>query len=228
MIKTVLKPKRSSLAVVFFLLGSGTMVRADIAPYSDPAGQGSQDWPGNLALTFNVLSPITVDALGVFNASGSGFISGTIKVAIFNTSSNTLVTPVATFSGQYAPGALGFDVFQPIAPVVLGPGSYEVDAVGFSGADPNGNLNTGSSSGPILNNDGGQLLFTGAANDGSGVLDDPQSCGGCTGSPSQFDAGTFSIGTGQVTPEPGSYAALVLAFGGVMLVVRARRAKRSA
>jgi hypothetical protein len=31
---------------------------------------------------------------------------------------------------------------------------------------------------------------------------------------------------GAVTPEPGSYAALILGFGGVMLVVRSRRAKQ--
>jgi len=29
-----------------------------------------------------------------------------------------------------------------------------------------------------------------------------------------------------VTPEPGSYAALILGFGGVMLVVRSRREKQ--
>ena len=34
--------------------------------------------------------------------------------------------------------------------------------------------------------------------------------------------------TSSVTPEPGSYAALILAFGGVMLVARSRRAKQSA
>jgi hypothetical protein len=31
---------------------------------------------------------------------------------------------------------------------------------------------------------------------------------------------------GTVTPEPGSYAALILGFGGVMLLVRSRRAKQ--
>ena len=37
----------------------------------------------------------------------------------------------------------------------------------------------------------------------------------------------FGIQSGTVTPEPGSYAALILAFGGIMLVVRSRRAKQS-
>ena len=35
-------------------------------------------------------------------------------------------------------------------------------------------------------------------------------------------------GGGTATPEPGSYAALILAFGGVMLVARSHRAKQRA
>jgi len=34
------------------------------------------------------------------------------------------------------------------------------------------------------------------------------------------------VAVGTVTPEPGSYAALILGFGGVMLVVKSRRAKQ--
>jgi len=34
------------------------------------------------------------------------------------------------------------DVFQAITPPVSGPRLYEVDAVGFSASEPNGNLNT--------------------------------------------------------------------------------------
>ena len=122
-------------------------------------------------------SPITVTGLGVFNASGSGTITGPIRVVIFNTVTNTEVTPVETFKGAYTPAGLGFDVFQVITPVVLGVGSYEVDAVGFGSNDKDGNLNTGSSSGPMLNNGGGALTFTGAGWDyDSSTLDDPLTC----------------------------------------------------
>jgi hypothetical protein len=211
-----------SMPSVLLLLGSGMMVYADIVPYSDPAGQGTQNWGGNLALLFQVNSPITVNELGVFNASGSGLITGTIQVGIYN-SLGSLVTPVVTFHGQYT--ASGYDIFQSILPILLGPGSYEVDAVGFSASDPNGNLNTGSSSGPILNDDGGRLTFQGAAYDASSGLDDPTTCVSCQGPPAQyrqFDAGTFGI-----TPEPAFYGVLALGLAGLFLGVRRRKSRLS-
>ena len=201
--------KMTRLSAFFGLLALAGAVsaRADNIAYTDPARQGVQAWGGNLALNFNVLSPITVTELGVFNASGSGTITGPIEVVIYNTGTNTAVTPVVTFMGNYAPAGLGYDVFQAITPVVLGIGSYEVDAVGFSASDLNGNISLGAS-GPILNNLAGSVAFTGASYDGSSVLDDPSSCPGCNSFPrrsSQFDAGTFVASV----PEPST----LLLFG---------------
>lgn len=198
------------------------MAHAGVIPYSDPAGQGTQDYGGNLALTFSVLSPITVVDLGIFNASGSGVVTGSVQVAIYNTGTDTMVTPVVTFSGAYTPA--GFDVFQAITPVVLAAGSYEIDTVGFSGADLNGNLNTGSSTGPILNNDGGAIAFTGAAYDGSATLDDPATCTGCQAPPAQyaqFDAGTFEIASSA--PEPSFFGVLAVGLAGLLFANRRRR-----
>jgi hypothetical protein len=202
--------KMTRLSAFFGLLALAGAVsaRADNIAYTDAARQGVQAWGGNLALNFNVLSPITVNELGVFNSAGGGTIIGTIKVAIYNTVTNTAVTPVVTFHGNYTSAGLGFDVFQAITPVVLGVGSYEVDAVGFSVSDLNGNRSVGSS-GPILNDFAGSLAFTGAGFDASSVLDHPSACAGC--SPRQFDAGTF----GQV-PERSSlllFGTGVLALG---------------
>jgi hypothetical protein len=202
--------KITRLSAFFGLLALAGAVSAhadDMASaYTDPAGQGKQAWGGNLALNFNVLSPITVTELGVFNASGTGTITGPIEVVIYNTATNTAVTQEVTFQGNYTPAGLGYDVFQAITPVVLGVGSYEVDAVGFSASDLNGNINLGSS-GPILNNYAGSLAFSGASYDISSVLDDPSSCAGCVSLPArsaQFDAGTFGT-----VPEPSS----LLLFG---------------
>ena len=89
--------KRLLTAVAIFGLTGVGSVHAQTIAYEDPSNQGGQAWGGNLGLLFHVNSPIVVTALGVFNASGSGTISGTIQVVIYNTTTNTAVTPVVTF-----------------------------------------------------------------------------------------------------------------------------------
>jgi hypothetical protein len=195
------------LAVCFLvtLLGSMSLSASTIA-YSDPANQGVFGFPANIALNFNVLSPLKVTDLGVFNAAGDGMITGSIDVVIYNTATLAQVTPVVTFHGSYAPGGLGFDVFQSISPVTLGVGSYQIDAFGFSNTDPFGNINYGSS-GPVLNGSG-VLAFNGASWDGNSSLDSPTTCGSCQAMPiqsQQFDAGTFQYqSTNSPVPEPGA------------------------
>ena len=192
-----------------FALVSGLQARGQ-AVYTDPAGQASQNFSGNLALTFSVNSPVTVDALGVYNASGTGLITGPIQVEIYDLATDQVVAGITIFAGRDTPQ--GYDVFQALpTPVTLAAGSYEVDAVGFGSSDRNGNLNTGSSSGPILNDLGGALTFTGAAWDYSTTLDHPTGCSTCQAEPdqnSQFDAGTFEV------PEGGSSLPYLL-LGGV-------------
>jgi len=212
------------LPAVLLVLAGGVQAYGSSIPYTDPAGQGTQSWGGNLALTFNVNSDINVDALGVFNASGTGYIASPIEVAIYDITTNSIVA-IATFSGQYTPQGLGYDVFQSIPVVTLAPGSYEVDAFGFGPADLNGNLNTGSSSGPILDDLGGALTFTGAAWDSdTASLDFPTTCPSCQSIPLQdvqFDAGTFAT-----TPEPGSLLLLGTGLLGLAAILF-RKAKSS-
>jgi len=194
------------------LLGVAS-VNASTVAYADPANQGvGFGFPGNLGLNFNVLSPITVTDLGVFNAVGDGVINGSISVVIYNTLSLAQVTPVVTFHGTYTPAGLGFDVFQAIAPVTLGAGSYQVVAVGFSATDFFGNIYYGST-GPVLNNGGGLLSFNGANWDYNTTLDSPVGCVSCVVMPaqsSQFDAGTFQFtpANSAPVPEPGALGLL--------------------
>jgi hypothetical protein len=203
--------KRFFAAFSLIVLMGVVSAYADIA-YKDPANQASPgDLAGNIALLFNVNSPISVTALGVFNASGSGTISGTVKVVIYNTTSNAEVTPEVTFHGTYTPAGLGYDVFQSVTPVTLGVGSYEVDEVGLGclagcSGDLFGNEAHGST-GPVLDDGGGLLAFNGAAYDENNLtLDDPSTtCYGCNSLPqqsSQFDAGTFEFQPAVATPEP--------------------------
>jgi len=196
--------------------------------YSDPANQGVQAWSGNLALSFVVNSAILVDDFGVFNASGSGTITGNISVAIYNTTTMALVGGPVVFHGAGTLGGSGFDVFKPVTPILLGPGNYAIDAFGFNVADLNGNLGAGSSTGPILNTGGGLISFTGALYDANGAADLPTSCNGCAAGAAQqkqFDAGTFDfVAATAPTPEPASFAIVGL---GLTLLGFARRRRRS-
>ncbi|MGA2373358.1 MAG: VPDSG-CTERM sorting domain-containing protein [Candidatus Korobacteraceae bacterium] len=203
------------LSVAFVLAVAASMAYGATIVYTDPADQGTQNWYGNLGLDFTVNTPVTVTALGVFNATGSGDITGPIDVAIYDFTTSSWVTPTVAFSGTYTPQGDGFDVLQQlITPITLAPGNYQVDAVGFSSSDENGNLNTGSSSGPNLNSLGSALTFTGAAWDFNTSLDAPNTCSTCKGAPaqdSQFDAGTF-----EVVPEGGTTLVLLgLAVAGL-------------
>ncbi len=201
------------LAVCFLVtLMSAAYVNASTIAYADQPPSAGFGFTGNLALNFNVLSPITVTELGVFNAAGDGVITGSISVVIYDTTSLAQVTPVVTFQGTYTPAGLGFDVFQAIAPVTLGVGSYQVVAVGFSATDFFGNLGYGSI-GPVLNDGGGVLAFNGASWDYNVTLDSPDTCGSCVGLPDQsvqFDAGTFQFTTAgsSPVPEPGTLGLL--------------------
>src|ERR1035441_8630324 len=119
--------KKISILAALFLFVGGLQAFGGAIVYNDPAGQGTQNFNGNLANFFTVNTSVTVDALGVFNASGGGYITGPIQVGLYDVTTSTQVGPTVTFQGQYTPQGLGYDVFQSITPVTLAPGLYEVD-----------------------------------------------------------------------------------------------------
>ncbi|MGA2373651.1 MAG: hypothetical protein ABSG11_23580 [Candidatus Korobacteraceae bacterium] len=143
-----------ALATAFAL---SPAVFADEVAYSTGPGQGIQTWTGDLANFFTANSALTINELGVFNASGSGTITGTIRVGIFDLTTDTTLATATFAPGSYA--EQGYYVYQTIAPVTFTARNvYEVDAVGFSGSDPNGNQNNGSGP-PTLNTFGGAITY---------------------------------------------------------------------
>src|SRR5436305_910761 len=100
------------IAILLSVIGVSESQAGSIIAYRDPADQGTENFTGNMALLFDVLTPINVTALGVFNADGTGVIAGTVQVVIYNTLTHLQVTPVTTFHGTYFPS--GYDVFLAI------------------------------------------------------------------------------------------------------------------
>jgi hypothetical protein len=210
--------KFSLIAAFFVLVCSVKAFSQDQIVYTDPAQTKlSPDAPGDdMGLNFTVNDWITVDALGAFNSSGSGTITGYIQVGIYDLTTGEWATPAVTFHGTYPVEGEGYDVFQSIAPVSLAPGNYQIDAVGFddptySPEDMSGNQYYGST-GPIPNGLGGAISFTGASYGFIGVLAPRSSCGGCSPLPaqvSQFDAGTFEAHV----PEGGATSLYLLLAG---------------
>jgi hypothetical protein len=227
--------KRLSLFAVVFALAFTLAPKALIAQsvvFNFTQAPGNQAWGGNLATLFNVLSPVTVTDLGIYNGSGTNFVplnSGSIEVGLYDITTSSQVGSTETFTPGTPYTQQGYALFQPIGPVTLAAGLYEIDAVGFNGNDPNGNSNGG----PVIwnfNNLGGDLSWTGySIYSSSPILGLTTTSNGGTadtiwgGLPHTYEAGSL-IAT---VPEGGaSLLYLLLAggacFGAMFLVPRNR------
>lgn len=201
---------------------------AELVAYAGQANQFSipplQAWGGSLGMDFTVNAPISVDAVGVYNAAGNGMVNGTLQVAIFNNDgSGSIVAGTAvTFTpGTYMQDLVNdgpFDVYQAISAVILNPGNYTAVAVGFSSADPNGNTGFQGGVGAVEDSSG-LLTYTGSARfdaDQTGLLIFPETTD--TGPANRYDAGTFEFSS--AAPEPGTFG---LAISAAIALIQVRK-----
>ncbi len=98
--------------------------------------QTSNDATGNQAyssvgLEFEVNSPITVYALGIYD-SGQNGIAGSLTADLMTVTGT--IEASATFSGTYT--LIGNYQFQSITPVTLSPGAYYLSGYGWTSIDP--------------------------------------------------------------------------------------------
>ena len=187
-------------------------LHAGFVAYSDPAYLGNQAWGGELAQGFNVLSPIRVTALGVFDSGNAGFI-GTVSEAIFSVNLDATFTQISNtvaFSGTdlSTAGTLsGGDRFLNLAtPLVLGPGTYEIatnwpsDYNGNSICNPGGcgysvcnivgcvfSVPGGIFTAPTLNTGAAAISFIGSGLHSAGLVGIPLN------STQNFNAGSFQF-----------------------------------
>jgi hypothetical protein len=153
---------------------------------------------------------VTISDLGVFNQSGTGYITGTIQVALFNVTTDQQITATVTFGPDTGYTAESNAVYQSITPITLGPGTYAVDAVGFSGTDTNGNNGfPGPPADPTPGFDtfGGALSFPtpGSFYDSNHSLDLAN-----ISDPHLYEAGTFEV---SAVPEGGASSLYLLLAG---------------
>jgi hypothetical protein len=219
--------KRIPLAAL--LIGSATFATADV--YNNSA-QWEAATSGISTINFGVLSPphggfLTYPSPPGLTVSGVNFTTNAPAVyvvddafccATYARGSDTLDsgedgTIVATLPANTT--AVGFDLFT----VTLGdlggslPGTVDVGVNGKTYV-----VDTATAPGLVFfgltSPDAISSLTITAEQVGSGIN-------------TAVDISNFSYGgTATVTPEPGSYAALILGFGGVILAVRSRRAKQ--
>jgi hypothetical protein len=190
--------------------------------YSTPTAlAGNQAWTGTLGLDFTVNSAVTISSLGVFDDDGDGLLSN-LSVAIYDSVSKTIVGPTVMFAAN-TDGTGQAYLFQSVTPFSLAPGSYQLASWGYNGVDRNFNTHSPAPGGPIVFNSlNGALTAVGVgySNEGTGGAYGNIAAAG----PTRFGAGSMIA----AAPEPGTWALMLLGFGGIGYSLRRRAAAKLA
>jgi hypothetical protein len=162
--------------------------RLSTQAYVVPAATvGGQNYSDGLGMDFDVLAPIVITKLGVFDSSGNG-ISFSLTVQLFRrTTSTALLTTMSFASGSGTLAAGTASRMKPLAnPLVLPIGSYTIVSYGHNSSDLNGNAGLQTK---VWTTDGGGglLQFTGSRYGGSPNLLPPN----MDALTDQYAAGTF-------------------------------------
>lgn len=243
--------KKLFLVTALFTAASGLLAHGqeEYIPsiyYASEAVQGNQQSIGNLAEIFTISQPIVVEDLGVFDNGNPSNLN--IQVGIASISGGG-ATPVTGLTYPFKPNVytnptftVGNEAFYALpTPIVLVPGQYEVDSIGFSqnqlagdtdcngvpnNADPN--CTGGSSNGSVTNDLGGIVTFQG------GVLD-INDCNGLVYPTDITDSSSTFLAAGTLiatpVPEGGASALYLLlagaaCFGGIFFRRRSGLANR--
>jgi hypothetical protein len=159
----------SSVSSPAGLVVVGTAPAVPVIACLVPAGTvGQQNYNGSLGHDFEVLTPVVVTRLGVFD-SGSNGLSNTLTAQLWRSLPSPQLLRSMTFTTA-APGTLAAGTssrFKDLTtPLVLGPGTYTTVAYGYSASEPNGNAGV---SAPVWTSDtgGGLIRFIGGGRHGT-------------------------------------------------------------
>jgi hypothetical protein len=180
----------TSLPVTIFVATAAA--DATITAFHVPAGTtGNQNYNGSLGMDFDVLSPILVTRLGVFDSGANG-LSATLTAQLWRTAPTQQLLGSLSFSPA-SPGTLApssSNRFKDLTtPLSLPAGSYSIVAFGYSATEPNGNT-SGAIPTWSTNDGGGLLRFSGTGRYGNANQFPATPDGGPT---NRYAAGTFAF-----------------------------------
>lgn len=158
--------------------------------------------PFTIGWQFTVLTPISVTALGFFDANLNGLASSH-RVGMWN-SAGTLLGDGTVEGGTTSPLTNQFR-YDTIAPLLLGIGTYQIGAMFANGNDAL--VNTGAA---INFADAPEINFIGATFTAGGGLNNPTVSGGPA--PGYFGP-NFLFNAAAVVPEPNTLLLGMLALG---------------
>ena len=168
-----------------------SVTRLSTLAYSVPAATvGGQNYPDGLGMDFDVIAPIVVTKLGVFDSGGNG-INNSVTVQLYRTTPSVQLLTSMAFGGSGS-GSLAAGTacrVKPLTtPLVLQPGSYSIVSYGHNAIDLNGNAGVQTRTWSI--DDGGGLVsFTGGGRYGGAPGTLPPNFDG--GPADRYAAGTF-------------------------------------
>lgn len=148
---------------------SGGASAGAVIAYRVPVGTtGNQSYNGSLGHDFEVVSPVVVTRLGVFDSGANG-LNATLVAQIWSAGASPRLLVSQSFTsgspGELAPGTS--NRFKSLAtPLVLNPGSYTSVAYGYGATELNGN-SSGNTPTWTTDTGGGLLRFTGSSRYGT-------------------------------------------------------------
>jgi PEP-CTERM motif len=197
---------RCALLTAVLAVGAAPASASSVPIFSLESGTAGNQFCCTLGLDFTVNGTIKVDSLGAFTNGGSP-----ITVTIFDLSNNLAVSGLSTFVTSGGPNS-GY-VFNPITPVTLTSGNYQIAAFGWTSGNQEYNPDQPPFGFPPNNGpqatfftDGGAIIQGGAYYNVSGTNQVATTFDAYT---TTYGAGNFTV---QAVPEPSTWAMMILGF----------------
>jgi hypothetical protein len=193
--------KRAKAAVLLLgLVAMASAVLADTVAYNVPFGTpGNQTFTGALGMDFNVISPIVITQLGVFDDNTDG-LQAPLQARLYQRddsnpcNTKVLVTIDFTLDDPGTDGGFGdSSLYKPLPDPITLPAGFTgtIVASGYGPLELNGNLGVGGAGTWYTDDGGGLISFVGKGRFGDPAHPEqyPMSVDG--GPPNRYAAGTF-------------------------------------